>query len=246
MAEEAVVTAEAATGGRASDLGKRSVSAVVMLAVTGVAIWLGGWVWAALVLVIALGVLWEWTMLARGFAGNGAVLGLWVLAGIVYVGLAGLMLALLGSSYYDNRAALLLPLVAVIATDIGAYAVGRLVGGAKIAPSISPSKTWSGLFGGMAAAGLSTLLFFPWVGDMDALMTWRSPLYCFLIGAAIAVIAQMGDFFESWMKRRAGVKDSGHLIPGHGGLFDRVDGLMAVMALGALGLLSDMIPGLFW
>lgn len=223
----------------------RTLSAIVMLAVTGAALWLGNWAWTGFVALIALGVLWEWTALVRGFASNAAVLLLWLLGGLVYIGLAALMLALLNSPYYESRSAILLPLAAVIATDIGAYAVGRLVGGARIAPSISPSKTWSGLFGGMAAAGLSTLLFFPWVSDGDALLSWRSPFYCILIGAIIALVAQTGDFFESWMKRRAGVKDSGHLIPGHGGLFDRVDGLMAVMALGAIGLLLDQLPGRF-
>jgi phosphatidate cytidylyltransferase len=114
----------------------------------------------------------------------------------------------------------------VIATDTGAYFAGRAIGGPKIAPRISPSKTWAGLAGGMAAsAGLIT-----GVGSyVESFALWQP-----LLGAALAMIAQAGDFFESWMKRRAGVKDSGSLIPGHGGLFDRADGLLAVLFAVAL------------
>jgi phosphatidate cytidylyltransferase len=135
---------------------------------------------------------------------------------------------------------------AVVATDIGAYFAGRTFGGPKIAPRISPSKTWVGLIGGMIAAGL---ILAGWQFYFNSLMESHraygasaagpSPWAYAPAGALVAVIAQVGDFFESWMKRRAGVKDSSRLIPGHGGLFDRLDGLLAVsFVFGILLLLS--------
>lgn len=124
-------------------------------------------------------------------------------------------------------------LATVWAIDICAYFVGRFVGGPKLAPRISPKKTWAGLIGGMAGAvavGIGTAL---WVGT-------GSIVLLALVGILMTVLEQAGDFIESALKRRAGVKDSGTLIPGHGGILDRVDGLVAV-ALGAavLALLHD-------
>jgi phosphatidate cytidylyltransferase len=122
---------------------------------------------------------------------------------------------------------LLFALLAVWATDTGAYAAGRLIGGPRLAPRISPKKTWAGLIGGMvasAAAGWAVARGFgadvPSVGAA--------------IAAVLAVVAQGGDLFESWAKRRYGVKDSGHLIPGHGGILDRVDGLLSAAVAFAL------------
>lgn len=113
----------------------------------------------------------------------------------------------------------------VWATDIGAYFVGRSIGGVKLAPTVSPGKTWAGLIGGTGCAAM-----------IGGALAWG---ICFigaavaaLAGGVLAVTSQLGDLFESWLKRRRGVKDSGNLIPGHGGLLDRVDGLMAA----ALGL----------
>ena len=114
---------------------------------------------------------------------------------------------------------------------------GRAVGGPKIAPRISPSKTWAGLCGGIAGAIAVIYLAEKQTGAVGTV-----PLIV-AFGVAAAIIAQTGDFFESWMKRRAGVKDSGNLIPGHGGLFDRVDGLLAVcFVLGLLSLHSFFLP----
>lgn len=212
-----------------SDLGVRTASAIVMVAVAGTALWLGGPVWTAFVVLVALGVYWEWARLALAFTRGPVVRGAWLLGGLVYVGLAGAMLAQLRVSS-DGIAQTLAVALAVIGTDIGAYFAGRTFGGPKIAPAISPSKTWSGLGGGMlgatlAYAGVQAASGIPVMWGLTA-----------LFGALAAIIAQAGDFFESWMKRRAGVKDSGKLIPGHGGLFDRVDGLLAVLF--ALALLS--------
>lgn len=205
-----------------SDLGVRTLSAIVMVAVAGTALWLGGGIWAVFVALVALGVLWEWWGLTHAFRHRA----LWNLAGLVYVFMAAGTLYILRLD--EGLAAVLLIILTVIATDVGAYFAGRAIGGPKIAPSISPSKTWAGLAGGALAAGLALLLAVSFTGSPAAVMI--SPLYL-LFGGLVAVVAQAGDFFESWMKRRAGVKDSGNLIPGHGGLLDRVDGLLAVSFL---------------
>jgi len=113
------------------------------------------------------------------------------------------------------------------ATDTGAYVVGRSAGGAKLAPRISPGKTWSGLLGGMAWAAVASAA----VGYAFGL---GETVHLAAIGAGLAVVGQIGDLVESAAKRGAGVKDSGTLIPGHGGLLDRVDGLMFSLPLFAL------------
>jgi phosphatidate cytidylyltransferase len=208
-----------------SDLGTRTLSALVMLAVAGIALWLGGWWWTALVGLVAAGVMFEWRRLVRAFAHTIGAQVLWSLVGIVYLGLAAAMLMFLRDGE-DGLSSVLAVLLMVIATDVGAYFAGRTLGGPKIAPKISPSKTWSGLCGGMVASGLAiALLIFALSPDG---LEPKTLLAYGLGGAALAVVAQAADFFESWMKRRAGVKDSSQLIPGHGGLFDRVDGLLGV------------------
>lgn len=113
----------------------------------------------------------------------------------------------------------------VWAIDICAYFAGRLIGGPKLAPRISPKKTWAGLIGGMAGAVAVAFAVSFWIGE-------GSPLLLANVAIALTVLEQAGDFAESAFKRRAGVKDSGTLIPGHGGILDRVDGLLAV-AVGA-------------
>jgi len=113
----------------------------------------------------------------------------------------------------------LFALLAVWATDIGAYAAGRSIGGPKLAPRISPKKTWAGLIGGAIAAAL-----FGWgVAMADGAAV---PALALGVAGLLAVVSQIGDLFESWVKRRFDVKDSGTLIPGHGGLLDRIDGLL--------------------
>jgi phosphatidate cytidylyltransferase len=222
-----------------SDLGVRTGSAVVMLAVTGTALWLGGWWWTALVALVAAGVLYEWQKLARQFASGAAAQALWSLAGILYLGLAAAMQMFLRDGDAGLTSVLAVGLM-VIATDIGAYFAGRTIGGPKIAPTISPSKTWAGLCGGMAASGVVMALLAVELSPEG--IEGKVLLAYALGGALVAVVAQAGDFFESWMKRRAGVKDSSHLIPGHGGLFDRVDGLLAVsFVLGVLFIVGRVV-----
>lgn len=124
-------------------------------------------------------------------------------------------------------AAVLWLLAVVWATDIFAYAAGRTIGGPKLAPSISPGKTWAGLAGGMAGALV--------VGLATGFVLGGGPGFILpLLSVMLAVAAQAGDLFESALKRRAGVKDSSRLIPGHGGILDRVDGLVAAASIAAL------------
>lgn len=205
---------------KTSDLPVRFVSAVVMLAVAGTALWLGGVVFDAFALLVAVLCVSEFGRLAtQAFAGRAARLVALLLGGI-YVATAAYSLVTLPEAVVLGVVAL------VVATDVGAYFSGRSIGGPKIAPKISPSKTWAGLGGGMLAAGLVSAGTFAW--NTGELVFRPMLLIAFSIGAALAVVAQAGDFFESWLKRKAGVKDSSKLIPGHGGVFDRVDGLLPV------------------
>jgi phosphatidate cytidylyltransferase len=215
-----------------SDLGIRTASGVAMMAVTGTAIWLGGYAFTIFVALIAIGLLCEWQRLVVAITDSLGARLLWTLGGIVYIGSAAGLMAVFRDT--GQSAALLAFIGVVIATDTGAYFAGRTFGGPKIAPRISPSKTWAGLAGGMVASGivLTTAAYC----TQGQIWPWA-----FVIGAHLAVIAQMGDFFESWMKRRAGVKDSGNFIPGHGGLLDRLDGLLPVVIVGACGIIFSSI-----
>jgi phosphatidate cytidylyltransferase len=156
----------------------------------------------------------------------------WLALGVLYVGLPCLALGWLRAMPEEGRPTLLWVLVLVWATDTGAYLAGRRIGGPKLAPRISPNKTWAGLFGGMAGAAL--------VGLAAAAIEPRiSPWVAAALGAALAIVEQGGDLFESSVKRRFGVKDSSNLIPGHGGVLDRVDGLLSVsLAVAALSWIA--------
>jgi phosphatidate cytidylyltransferase len=117
------------------------------------------------------------------------------------------------------------------ATDIFAYFAGRGIGGPKLAPRISPNKTWAGLIGGMIGAGICGWLLATWF-EMEWVFLWA--------GAPMGLVAQIGDLYESWEKRRAGIKDSGSLLPGHGGVLDRLDGLLAVSLVTTLLLMAGL------
>jgi phosphatidate cytidylyltransferase len=227
-----------------SDLGIRTISGVLMMSVAIAAIWYGGYAFIALVILVGLGIYWEFSKLVIGFTDNPTAIALWLLGGLIYVGFACFTLLVFSSPFLGAAPAVVL-IASVIGTDVGAYFVGRTVGGPKIAPKISPSKTWSGLVGGMIGAAIAVALFLvPSIDASDPDATIGGEIVkSIAIGSIIAIVAQAGDFFESWMKRRAGVKDSGRLIPGHGGLFDRTDGLIAVAFVA--GLYSISALGMF-
>ena len=175
-------------------------------------------------LVVALAVGW---IISRNFDRKLAPLG-----ASIYLGVPALCILWLRDQ--PEGFALVLWLVAIVAAaDSFAYFVGSTLGGPRLAPRISPGKTWSGLIGGVAGAAL--------VGGAAAwLLHWTVPAAAAL-AAMLALVSQAGDLFESWMKRRAGVKDSGALIPGHGGLLDRLDGyLFAVPVLTVILALQEV------
>jgi phosphatidate cytidylyltransferase len=150
--------------------------------------------------------------LAPGFPPNR------VAGGVVYIGLPALALVWLRGHVPGGLEHVLWLLLVVWATDVCAYVAGRTIGGPKLAPRVSPSKTWAGLVGGMAGASI--------VGGLAAMELGAGLWLGAGLGPVMALVAQTGDLFESTLKRRAGLKDSGHLIPGHGGLLDRIDGLV--------------------
>ena len=208
-----------------SDLATRTVSGLVLALVAGLALWAEGGLLLFLVLLVAALAFWEWRGLVLRFPDSGAIKALWLVIGLIYV--AGAAFALLSLGF----AARLLVIGIVIATDVGAYFAGRTIGGPKIAPLISPSKTWAGLGGGMLASACLVAVVIAIVPASARMPFASEPSFIILAAltaAGLAIVAQVGDFFESWMKRRASVKDSGTLSPGHGGVLDRVDGLLLV------------------
>lgn len=149
--------------------------------------------------------------------------------GVAYVGIPAI--ALLFIRNQENGTVLAFWTLAIVwATDIGAYFAGRTIGGPKLMPAVSPNKTWAGLIGGMIAALATGLGFAHWGG---------LPLGLALASFVLAAVAQGGDLYESALKRRAGVKDSGTILPGHGGVLDRLDGLVPVAPMVALLILAD-------
>jgi phosphatidate cytidylyltransferase len=153
-------------------------------------------------------------------------------AGAIYVGLAGIALIWLRHDPLAGLPNILFLLLVVWASDVGAYLAGRLLGGPRLAPRISPGKTWAGACGGLLAAvamGYIVAVCF-WLSSGGAGLSWRIAV----VAVALGFASQLGDLLESAIKRHFGVKDSGRLIPGHGGLFDRLDGFLTAGPLAAL------------
>ncbi len=197
----------------------RSIAAIVMAAIALVAAFLGGYVFAVLVAIGAGAMFVEWRRLTEGW-GVG-----WMIAGFVYALLPALALLWLRDRAPQGLELVFWVFLVTWTTDIGAYFAGRAIGGPKLAPSISPNKTWAGLIGGMISAALAGWAWTQYV-MLPVSLIWLAP--------AFAAAAQGGDLFESWLKRRAGAKDSGSMLPGHGGILDRLDGLVVVATLTAL------------
>jgi len=236
----------------------RSASALVLGPLAIFCVWHGGWAWSALLAVAMAGLGHEWGKLARlkhpsllaamllavwlsadfisPLAGLGAIAVLFALAwvgfgrfaalGVPYAGLGGLALLWLRLQPGAGLTDTLFLVIIVWATDIGAYLAGRLLGGAKLAPRISPGKTWSGSVGGLLIGALA--------GELLAGGLHGFSVAAFGAGVLLSLCAQAGDLLESAIKRKLGVKDSGNTIPGHGGLFDRLDGFLATAPVAAL------------
>lgn len=199
-----------------SELRTRAISGVILAAAVLFITWWDEISFDAM-LLLGFAILWkEWRGLTRA---RGVI---FIPFGLLYFGLAVAGLAYLR---HENIHILFVLFAIVWGGDIAAYLVGKKWGKHKIAPSISPGKSWEGLAGSIAASAA-----------IGAALGSSAPLPYALLGAALAVLGLMGDMFESSLKRKAGVKDSGTLIPGHGGLFDRVDALLpcAIFAAAAL------------
>jgi phosphatidate cytidylyltransferase len=208
-----------------NELAVRIIAGIVMAAIAIVAAVAGGYVFAVFVAAGATAMYYEWMRIVRRWSLE------WKFGGFFYALLPALALLWIRDRSHDQLILLMWVFIVTWATDIGAYFVGRAIGRKKLAPSISPGKTVAGLYGGMAAA---TLFGGAWVLAFHL----RTPLLA--LAPVFAVAAQAGDLFESWMKRRAGIKDSGDWLPGHGGILDRLDGLVPVAVLTALAQLSGL------
>jgi phosphatidate cytidylyltransferase len=225
--------------GSLSSLQLRVLSAAVMLPVAVGAAWAGGIAFNALIVLAGAAMLWEWWRFPRQAAAQATMQpaawtrsSLWMLLGLVYVILPCAALIWLRQTPEIGRHIVFWLFCAVWATDTGAYFAGRTIGGPKLIPRISPNKTWAGLLGGMVAAGIAGGL----VASLDPAMP---ALMLAALAALVAVVAQAGDFTESAVKRYFGAKDSSQLIPGHGGVLDRLDGLLfAAPFIAAWDLLS--------
>jgi len=208
-----------------NDLLVRTVTGVALIAAALFAAVQGGYVLAYAVAAVATAMFFEWTRLVRGWGP------IWYAGGFVYALLPALALLWLRERDAHGFNLIIWVFLVTWSTDIGAYFVGRAIGRRKLAPSVSPGKTVEGLYGGMAAATV--------IGGCWALAVGLGrPLL--VLAPLSALAAQAGDLFESWMKRRAGVKDSGTWLPGHGGVLDRLDGLVPVAVLTALAQLSGV------
>lgn len=244
----------AEASGNSNELTARVVSSVLMAAVALAGAWAGHWVAAFVVAAAVVIAHLEWTnltgdrrqtaivftaglviallLLTAGYRLYGVLLAaalvviaylsswkLWRPAGVAHAAVLGFGLLLLRNAPRDGLIAIVFLFAVVWGADIGAYAFGRLFGGRKLWPAVSPGKTWSGAVGGLIVGVVAGWL----VARLAGLHAGRGIV---IVSFLLAVAAEAGDLFESWVKRQFGAKDSGTLIPGHGGLLDRVDGLV--------------------
>ena len=201
----------------------RTLTGMILIVAALLVAFQGGYLLAIIVAGIATAMFYEWTRLTRGWGA------LWYIGGFFYALVPALALLWIRERAGFNL--LLWVFIVTWATDIGAYFAGRRFGRRKLAPTISPGKTIEGLYGGIAAA---TLFGGAWVLGIGL----GRPLLA--LAPIFAIAAQGGDLFESAMKRKAGVKDSGAWLPGHGGVLDRLDGLVPVAVLTAAAQLLGL------
>ncbi|WP_312015670.1 phosphatidate cytidylyltransferase [Bradyrhizobium liaoningense] len=244
-----------------SNLVMRVIAALVLAPLAIALAYAGGWLWAFLVTLVSIGLFVEWLVVvgagqvALTAAGTVALAAMgfciafgalrtavicgcigfvvvvllakgkrgWAAMGFVYAAAALLASILVRQDPVNGFVALMFVLLVVWATDIGGYFAGRGIGGPKLWPRVSPKKTWAGAFGGFAASLV--------VASGFAASGLGKAVPLIVLSAVLSVVSQAGDLFESAVKRRFGVKDSSHLIPGHGGLMDRLDGYIAAIAV---------------
>ncbi|WP_439272765.1 phosphatidate cytidylyltransferase [Pseudochrobactrum sp. HB0163] len=253
-----------------SNLQLRIITAAVLAPVTILLIWLGGVSFRILAVAIGFAIFYEWTTLSAskqtrsGLITGWAVLIVaaallfmkmpaiqvlaliaagsvflvqranWAAGGLLYAGVPMVCLAMLRGDTTTGLIAIIYLFALVWATDIAAYFTGRALGGPKLAPRFSPNKTWSGAIGGVVAAMIA--------GAMVSYLSFdRIKIPMIILAAMLSVASQVGDLGESWVKRRFGAKDSGKLLPGHGGVMDRVDGL--IIAAVMLYIIGALVTG---
>ena len=224
-----------------SNLILRIVSSAVLAPVAIGVAWLGGWPFVLFWVAAACIVLWEWTRLVTGSSPLGTrttvTFCAWMVAGLLYAGVLLLAPAILRRDPLLGFGAIMFLFAVVWATDIAAYFAGRAIGGPKLWSTISPNKTWSGAIAGALGGVAAALVVVHLAGLVVAPML-------VLVAFVLSVASQAGDLLESGLKRRFGAKDSGDLIPGHGGLMDRLDGfLTAALAAVMVGLLRGGLDG---
>lgn len=209
-----------------SALKVRVLSALVLAPSAVAIILLGGWAYAVLIILALAIALHEWWGMAK--AGDRLIFVL--LFGILYLTLAAISFFVLRFWFETGAWYAVLALLVVAASDTGAYFTGKTIGGPKLAPLLSPKKTWAGLAGAMFWAGLTLalLVFFEQNFGFTSTLGFLPLAYVFVIGCCFGLTGQAGDLLISYFKRRSGLKDTGHLIPGHGGLLDRIDSLLLV------------------
>jgi phosphatidate cytidylyltransferase len=205
------------------NLVKRVISALVLAPLFIYVVYIGGWAFKALFIAIGFIIIWEW---------HGMIKGKWSAAylceALPYALIAALAPIILRS--HEQGLIILIWLCLVVwGTDVGAYFCGRIIGGVKLAPRFSPNKTWSGAIGGaIIGAGLGAL-----IQEFSAIEEGFT-LFMVISSLLTSVASQIGDLYESALKRRLGVKDSSQLIPGHGGVMDRLDGFIFAAPIGLL------------
>jgi len=252
-------SAPASVGGQSSRNLLLRVAAAAVLAPLAIAIaYAGGWLWTALVTLVAIGLYVEWltiVVVAAGIVATVAaglcliegwidaafivlLIGVlavaaiaqarrgWIAGGFLYAAAAQAASVLVRLDSRNGFVALVFVLLVVWVTDIGGYFAGRSIGGPKLWPRVSPKKTWAGAIGGFVASLVVACGFVAFdLGKAGSLLP---------LGAVLSIVSQLGDLFESAVKRRFGVKDSSHIIPGHGGLLDRLDGFVAAIIFAAI------------
>lgn len=242
-------------GARSSELTARIVSSIILAPLILAAVWYGGWALAILAAAAGAILIYEWLTvtghdprkIVSALAIAAVVVGIlaaglpamllgiaiiavaaivlfavtrdvWLGGGVIYAALMAISILAIRSDVLWGLVGVVFVLAVVWATDVAAYVAGRAIGGPKLWPSVSPKKTWAGAIGGLVAAEIAGLLVAAIAGAQPGLVVG-------LVAIVLSIACQAGDLFESAVKRRFGVKDASRLIPGHGGLLDRVDGL---------------------
>ncbi len=214
-----------------SNLVKRSLSALILAPLVVYLMYSGGKPYLYMILVLFLGMFYEWVMITR----KAEQKLLWWIFGFFYIGFACMVMLFLERMRYDfagfHKVPVLLFLLAILVwlNDIFSYVFGKGLGGPKLMPKVSPNKTWAGTVGGVVACVAFFFIMNYSIGFGANIISDEVFMIALGIHIIVPIIALIGDLFESMVKRKFGVKDSGSIIPGHGGILDRMDGMLLVM-----------------